>query len=143
MEEAVEIVDPVVKVVVGFGSIGGLWWSSGETIGAVRGARDVDKCEMEGEDRDDPPIDASTGFEIWVSEHALDVACIYFDYQVPNTNEVHFERSEGTEEAVELKLGLGESRFAVVQSDGAESSVVPNLGIVEHTLTEVEANRDL
>ena len=143
MEEAVEIVDPVVKVVFGFGLIGGLWWSSGEPIGAMRGAGDMDKCEMEGEDGDDPPIDAGARFEIRVSEHALDVACIYFDYQVPNADEVHFERSEGAKEAVEFELGLGESRFAVVQSDGAESSVVPNPWIVKRTLTEVEADRDL
>ena len=50
---------------------------------------------------------------------------------------------ECTKEAVELELGLRELRFTVVQGDGAKSSVVPNPGIVERTLTEVEANRDL
>ena len=81
----------------------------------MRSAGDVDECKMEYEDGDDPPIDAGAGFEIWVSEHALDVVCIYFDYQVPNTNEVHFERSEGTEEAVELKLALPTPRMCFMK----------------------------
>ena len=47
---------------------------------SVRSAGDVDECKIECEDGDDPPIDAGAGFEIRVSEHALDLACIYFDY---------------------------------------------------------------
>ncbi|ETW84643.1 hypothetical protein HETIRDRAFT_116835 [Heterobasidion irregulare TC 32-1] len=99
--KAIEIIDPVVKVVFGFRLIGGLWWSLGETIRAMRDARDMYKCKIEGEDRDNPPIDTGTGFEIWVM-------CIYFNYQVPNANKIHFERLKGIEEAIEFELGLEE-----------------------------------
>ncbi|ETW86546.1 hypothetical protein HETIRDRAFT_114043 [Heterobasidion irregulare TC 32-1] len=126
LEKAVEIVNLVVKVIFGLRSIGGMWWSSGESIRAMRGAGDVDECEIEDEDGDDPPINASTGFKIWV----------------PNADEIHFGRSKGAKETVEFKLGLGESQFMVAKGDGAESGIVLNPQIVERTLTEVEADHD-
>ena len=64
MEEIIKIVDPVIKVIFKFRLIRGLWWSLGKSIGSMRCAGDMDKCEMKHENGDDLPIDASTKFEI-------------------------------------------------------------------------------
>ena len=72
---------------------------------------------MKREDGDDPAIDARARRDIGVVQHPFDVARIDFDDQVANSNEIQLERAQRTVEPVDLELGLGELRLALVQRD--------------------------
>ena len=140
VHEAVEVVDPIVEVVVWLELISWLRGSSRKTIWAMRRAGDMDEREVKGEDRHDPAIDARARFEIGVRQHSFDIPRIYFDNQVANSYQVHLEDTQSAKETVELELGLGETRFAVVERDRTEPSVVADAGVVEVALAEVEAD---
>jgi hypothetical protein len=52
------------------------------------------ECKMEGENGDYPSVDAGGRLDIGVCEHALDVASICLDYEIPNS---YYPKSQGTE----------------------------------------------
>jgi hypothetical protein len=58
------------------------------------------EIEVERQDRKDPTVDAGARTEVWVSEHAFDVTSVYFDYEVPYTDEIQLERSKCSKEPV-------------------------------------------
>ena len=66
MHKAVEVIDPVVKVVVGLRVTAWLQRLVRETIRAMQGTRDTDEGKMKGKDSNDPAINACTGLEIWI-----------------------------------------------------------------------------
>ena len=86
VRECVELVDPVFKLAIIF-----LDWrvvrlsrAPGQTICAVRSTRDVEKLEVEGQDSEDPAIDADTGCDVRLLKHLLDKFCVHLDDQVAN-----------------------------------------------------------
>ena len=56
----------------------------------MHSAGNVNESEMEGKNGEDPSVNAGTGVEIWISEHAFDIMRINFDNQIPNTYQVKF-----------------------------------------------------
>jgi len=49
---------------------------------------DVDKFEIEEEDSGDPSVDGGIWLYIWVAKHTSDVACIHFNYEVADADNV-------------------------------------------------------
>ena len=144
MHEAVEIVDPIVEFVVGvFGIVVRLSRTTRKAVGSVVSAGYVDELELEGEDGYDPAIDASGRRDVRIRQHTFDVPRIDFDDEVSNANEVEAERAKSSEETVEFELGLGESRFALVEGDGSEAVVESNLRVVRSALGEDVADGDV
>lgn len=66
VHKAVEVVDPVVQVVVRLGVIAWLQRLARETIRAIQCARNMSKDKMEGEDSNDPAINACTRLKTWI-----------------------------------------------------------------------------
>jgi len=48
----------------------------------------VDKFEIEEEDSGDPSVDGGIWLYIWVAKHTSDVACIHFNYEVADADNV-------------------------------------------------------
>ena len=46
----------------------------------------MDKVEVEGKDGENLAIDACAGLNIWVSQHAFDIASIDFNYKIANSD---------------------------------------------------------
>jgi hypothetical protein len=69
----VESINPIVKVILRFGFISRLWTSTRKTIRTVKSARNMNKLEMESEDRDNPSIDTGRRNEVRMSEHSFDI----------------------------------------------------------------------
>jgi hypothetical protein len=98
MYEVEQLVDPVEVVVIFFLiEIARLSGSSGETIGAVRRSRYVDKVKVEGEDRDNSSVDRGGREYIRVLKHPFDVRRVNLYSQVADADEVH---SKGLERAI-------------------------------------------
>ena len=69
MHEPVDLVNPIVEVWVFHGFsifIGRLLRLSGEAIGAVSSTGDVDECEVEQQDGDDPTVHAGRQGEVGI-----------------------------------------------------------------------------
>jgi len=69
VEETVEIVNPVVKVILVVflvAEVARLWWLSGQSVGFMDLTEDMAKLEMEGENGDDPVVNTGRGCDIGV-----------------------------------------------------------------------------
>jgi hypothetical protein len=67
---------------------------------------DMNKGEMESEDRYNPAINASARGYIRIRKHAFNVSCIDFDDKVSNAYEIELKCSQSLIKAVNLELGL-------------------------------------
>jgi hypothetical protein len=83
----------------------------------MHSAWDVNEDKMEHEDRHNPPIDRRAWIEIGVRQHPFDVSRIDFYYEVPNTNEVYFQRAKSPKQSVKFELSLRKSALPVVECD--------------------------
>jgi hypothetical protein len=82
MQEAVDLVDPVIEVVFWFWEISWLRTPSRETVWSVECTWDVYESKVEHKDRHDPSVDAGGGGDVGIREHTLDILGVNFDYQV-------------------------------------------------------------
>jgi hypothetical protein len=51
-------------------------------------ARYVNEVKVEGENSDYPPVDISTGGDVRIRQHSLDIPRVDFYYKIPNSNEI-------------------------------------------------------
>ena len=89
---------------------------------------------MEGENRNDPVIDAGTGGDIWVRAHAFNIPGIDFNNKILNTNKIESKGSESVIKAVKFELQLWEARLTGVEGDGTELGKIPFAKIFGVTL---------
>jgi len=104
---------------------------------------DVDKREVKREDRNNPSVDASGGSDVGIREHTLDVPCVDLYYQIPDTDEIEFERTERAKEAIDFELGLRETGLSLVKGNRPEAGVVSAVRVFSVALTEDITDRNM
>ena len=136
MKQTVHAVDPVVESIVLRLRIPGLSWTAREPVGGVTLAGDVHYLEPEHENGHDPTVDSRGRFKVGVQQHSLDVSRVELDNERSEPDEPELQRSERSEEPVELELRLREPALSIVKRDTSESVVVSNLRVLEILLTK-------
>jgi hypothetical protein len=88
MQEAVDLIYPVVEVVLRFRSVALLNASSREAVWTVERAGDVYEGKLKHENGDDPPVDTRGGRYVRIRKHTLNVFGVDFDHKVAKADEI-------------------------------------------------------
>jgi hypothetical protein len=90
------VIDPVIELVfvVDCIRICRLAWPLRQAVGAMECAFNMYECEMKCKDGDDPSVDAGRKLDIGICKHALDVAGICLNYEIPDS---YYPKSQGLE----------------------------------------------
>ena len=98
---------------------------------------------MKGENRNNPAIDAGTGSDIWVREHAFDIPGVDFDDKISNADKVESKGSEGAIKTVKFEFWLRKTRFAGIKGNRTESRKMSFANIVGIALGEEKSYSDV
>src|SRR5882724_5693467 len=98
------------------------------------------QLELEEVDANNPSVDRSAWLNVQIVEHTLDIACIDFDSNIFDTNDVKLVGLKGTPETAYLDFGLGVARFSFIPSDGTKAAQV--LLVICAKLRENETSGD-
>ena len=136
MKQTVHAVNPVIESIVLRLWIPGLSWTAREPVGGMTLAGDVHYLKPEHENGHDPTVYSRGRFKVGVQQHSLDVSRVELDNERSEPDEPELQRSERSEEPVELELRLREPALSIVKRDTSESVVVSNLRVLEILLTK-------
>ena len=143
MYEAMHVIDPVVKMVVGVGGgVVRLSWASRKSVGSVVFAFDMDEFKLERKDGEDPSIDRSGGGDVGIREHTFDVTSVDFNDKILNAEEIESSCTKRAVESVNFEFGLRKSSFAVVKCYRTEAIISSDFRIIFVALAKEVANSD-
>ena len=88
------------------------------------GCRDVDKLEVEQENRGDPAIDHVIWVQSRVVDHAFDELGVHLDNELLDSDCKELHLPESAKESAEFQLSLRVASFAIVKGDGTKTTGV-------------------